>query len=178
MPEVAERDTVFAAFGEFMAAFSLADGSFHRFLRLITGMPDDIARLAFEGERTADIIKRVKSIAKITITHDVLMTVLGDTIEQFEKIARMRNMILHRQTFVEGGALVSSDELTSKVAREDESEYLRHQTKDLLNAASDLWKIVTQIQFVKLSLESDGKANRLLILPRHSSSWLYTPPSQ
>lgn len=174
----AERDVVFAAFGEFMASFSLADGSFHRFLRILTGMPDDIARLAFDGERTADIIKRVKAIAKIRITHDVLTTVLNDTISQFELIAKMRNMILHRHSFVEGGALVSSDALTSKVAREDGSEFLRHRTKDLLNAASDLWKIVTQLQFVKLSLESEGNANRILILPRHSSSWLYTPHEQ
>jgi hypothetical protein len=106
-----DEDKVFAAFGRFVAACALAEASFHVAARHFSGMPEEKARIVFNGMRIGDVIERIRALTKDT--DDTIW--IEDLYPQFNLIHDERDQFVHRLVeFQPGAGLRITNRLTSK----------------------------------------------------------------
>jgi hypothetical protein len=164
-----KEDMFFAAFGRFMAAYSLADAGFHIAVRHFSKLPDDWARLVFGGMRMVDVIKNLRAFISGTSSKNAV----DELVEHFNDIGDARDQFAHRIfNFDTKGSLRITDELTCKVS---ENSTLHHFTlPELMAMALDC-----QMIFGRLIVEC-GQMNQLhhsgLAWPDLLGSWHYIRP--
>lgn len=165
-----QEDAVYAAFGRFIAAYSLAEAAFFVVVRHFSGLPDIKSRPIFAGMKPIDLIPRIRGL----ISEENDLNSFNRNVAQFNLITNERNQLIHREiTFDALGNLVITNELSSKLTNSMTPRIL---SKDILGyMESDCKKI-----FGNLIILCD-RTEELKHVPDVSLlslgfSWKYTPP--
>ena len=165
------EDKYFASFGRFIAAYALAEASFHIAARHYSGLEEHRARAIFSGMRLPDLIERTRSLiadADQLISYDRIK-------DQFNYIGDERDQFVHRQITVDiDGHLKVTNLLTCKKIT---SAAPRHfSLDDMANMTLDCHAIFAQMVTLCGRLEHfEHVAAETSLLSAHAS-WRYKRP--
>jgi hypothetical protein len=94
-----DEDRIYAAFGRFIASYALAEGGVHIAARFFSGMPDDKARIVFNGLRLVDVVIRLRQFVATTDHAEEIERLIA----QLNLIGGARNQFAHRLIEYEHG---------------------------------------------------------------------------
>jgi hypothetical protein len=104
----------YAELGRFVTAYAAAEAAVHMLARRLSGMSDDIARIAFGGTRLEDVIARVRGMMRIQKLNAATVEEVETCLAQLKLIADRRHRIVHRSSTFFDNAIVVTNVLTAK----------------------------------------------------------------
>jgi len=136
--------SLFATIGEFVCVFAQCETMLHCLLREITNLPDSSARIIFSGMGNTYLIKTLKDLIATSKAPDEVKTQLNEIFEQFNKITKMRNHIMHRwNDFSSENMVITTNKLTAKKRI---SEDIPYDHKTIKSAVTDLYMITASCE--------------------------------
>ena len=111
----------FAALGEFIVSYALAEAAVHVLVRALSGMEEDRARAVFSGMRLGDLTGRARQMMRLGIEPTIFQErkegkwtqddydFMDACFAQLDKISAVRGELVHRTvTFTENNFKVSN----------------------------------------------------------------------
>jgi len=167
----------FQALGRFVIAYSNAEGIVHLLARKVSGLSDEKARILFGGMRLGDVVDRVRQFMRLDETEEEIYCEVDACITQLVHISEMRHKLVHRGVAYFAGALIVSNSMTSKSAKNSETDIF--DVFSLRDMTTDCGHIFLRLTYVADAEKVDHNlATQLKALPWRHTHAQPKPPNQ
>lgn len=167
----------FQQLGNFVIAYSNAEGMVHVLARKMSGLTDEKARILFAGMRLGDVIDRLRQFMRLDKINEETYSEVDSCLTQLAHISDLRHKLVHRGAAYFAGSLVVSNSMTSKSPASGETDII--DVFRLREITDDSGTI-----FLRLSLIAQpDKTDATLVAQLKARPWRYThvppkPPNQ
>ena len=160
----------YEAIGRFLTTFANAEASVHMLARKLSGLPDDKARIIFNGMRLADLTDLIRQLARLDQMTDDWYDEIDTCLVQLGYIATRRHSLVHRTSNFFDGKITVSNILTSKTINNHEFEV--YEIELLKNMRTDCGRILLRFRYIENPKNFTAEQTKL-ILDLRQLPWLY-----
>ena len=167
----------FQALGNFVMAYSNAEGMVHVLARKMSGLTDEKARVLFAGMRLGDVIDRLRQFARVDKIDEETYSEIDACLTQLVHISDLRHKLVHRGAAYFAGALIISNSMTARSIDHGETDIV--DVFRLRNLTDDAGAIYLRLSFIA----DPDNTDRTLAAGLKSRPWRYKyvppkPPNQ
>ncbi len=169
LAQVEEDQKHFAAIGQFITAYSLAEAIVHSVARQFSGIDDELARIIFAGMRLGDVAERLRGLTR---SKGEIYSEIDACLTHLDGIATIRHKLVHRTvTLLPTGGMKVDNSLIAKSSSASETETVH--VEILQEMTVDCAKIAVRLL---LLADPNTSPNEAAQFRAEHGAWRYKPP--